>query len=128
MSITVEPGLISYEGVVKSIEKSLIPQVIIVTVENPEIKLTFDMHKMLKVFDLNDMVRVTLSRGRVDFREGVDLVMKGYVISKKEDGEVKKILISLWGFLAVLEFKRNDIFNVFNYMDEVYFKVEVVSK
>ncbi|MCS7107872.1 MAG: DNA-directed RNA polymerase subunit G [Sulfolobales archaeon] len=126
MSVEVGLNNVSFEGFVKSIDKSLIPQVIIVTVENPEVKATFDVHKTLKNFDLNSKVRITISKGKPAYKEGVDLVMRGYVISKKVGEGVYKVLYSLWGFLLIIESRSDSIYKVFDYMDEVYFKVEVI--
>lgn len=126
MSIKVGSNNVVYEGVVKNVEKSLIPQVLIATVESPDVKTTFDIHKMLKNFEVNDRVRITISKVRPNFKEGVDLVMKGYVVSKKAGEGVYKLIISLWGFLLIVESKSDAIYNLFDYMDEIYFKVEVI--
>ncbi len=122
-------GYVEYEGIVRGIEKSLIPQVYIVSIENPDAKTLFDIHKSLMVFKLNDLVKVTISKVKPQYREGVDLVMSGYVISKKSvSKELYKILISLWGFLLIIETKNKDLFKFLNYMDEVYFKLEVLKQ
>ncbi len=118
---------ITYEGVVKSVDKSLIPHIYIITIENPDIKTVFDIHKMLKIFDLNDKVKITISKSMPNFKEGVDLVIKGYVITKKYEENINKLLISLWGFLLVIESKLKSILDLFDYMDEVYFKLEVLK-
>ncbi|MEM0454163.1 MAG: DNA-directed RNA polymerase subunit G [Sulfolobales archaeon] len=127
MSIEINSDRVSFDGLVKSIDKSLIPQVLIVTVENPEAKITFDIHKMLKNFELNSKVRISISKNKPNFKEGVDLVMRGYVISKKVGEGVYKLLISLWGFLLIIESRNESIHNLFDYMDEIYFKVEVIQ-
>ncbi len=126
MSIEVGVGNVVYEGEVKSVEKSLIPQIFIVTVEGSGVRTVFDIHKTLMNFGLNDKVRMTISRSRPNFKEDVDLVMRGYVISKKVEEGIYKLLISLWGFLLIVESKNDSIFNAFDYMDEIYFKVEVI--
>lgn len=126
MSIEVGVGNVVYEGEVKSVEKSLIPQIFIVTVEGSGVRTVFDIHKTLMNFGLNDKVRMTVSRSRPNFKEDVDLVMRGYVISKKVEEGIYKLLISLWGFLLIVESKNDSIFNAFDYMDEIYFKVEVI--
>lgn len=128
MNISVIHGYMEYEGIVKNIEKSLIPQVYIASIENPEVKTLFDIHKSLMVFKLNDVVRVTISKVKPQYKDGVDLVMSGYVIGKKSIGkELYKVLISLWGYLLIIETKNEDVFKLFNYMDEVYFKLEVIK-
>ncbi len=128
MGIDVGMNYITYEGVVKSIDKSLIPHIYIVTIEGPDVRTVFDIHKMLKVFDLNDNVKITISKSMPSFKEGVDLVIKGFVIAKKYEEDTNKLLISLWGFLLVVESKLKHIFDSFNHMDEVYFKLEVLNK
>lgn len=127
MSVDVGASYITYEGVVKSVDKSLIPYIYVVTIESPDIKTVFDIHKMLKIFDLNDKVKITISKSIPNFKEGVDLVIKGYVIAKKYEGNINKLLISLWGFLLVIESKLKSILDLFDYMDEVYFKLEVLK-
>jgi hypothetical protein len=127
MSVDVGMSYITYEGVVKSVDKSLIPHIYIITIENPDIKTVFDIHKMLKIFDLNDKVKITISKSMPNFKEGVDLVIKGYVIAKKYEENINKLLISLWGFLLVIESKLKSILDLFDYMDEVYFKLEVLK-
>jgi DNA-directed RNA polymerase subunit G len=127
MSVDVGMSYITYEGVVKSVDKSLIPHIYIITIENPDIKTVFDIHKMLKIFDLNDKVKITISKNMPNFKEGVDLVIKGYVIAKKYEENIYKLLISLWGFLLVIESKLKSILDLFDYMDEVYFKLEVLK-
>jgi hypothetical protein len=127
MSVDVGASYITYEGVVKSVDKSLIPYIYVVTIESPDIKTVFDIHKMLKIFDLNDKVKITISKSIPNFKEGVDLVIKGYVIAKKYEENINKLLISLWGFLLVIESKLKSILDLFDYMDEVYFKLEVLK-
>ncbi len=126
MSVGSGSNYVVYEGVVKSVERSLIPQVFIITVRSHDAEITFDIHKMLKNFEVNDKVRITLSKGRPVFREGVDLVMRGYVMSKGVEGGVYQLLISLWGFLLIVESNSDTAYNLFDYMDEVYFKLEVI--
>ncbi len=122
----VQDGLIEGEGVVKKVEKSIIPKVYILTVDCEEAVLKLDLVKDLLIFDEGDRVNIVISREKPQFSEGKDLVIWGYVLSKKKtlSGEKpNKLLISLWGYLLIIETKRDDIIDSFDYLDKVYFKM-----
>ena len=122
----VKSGLIEAEGMVKKIEKSLIPKVYILSIDCDEISIKLDLVKDLLIFDEGDRVNVLISHEKPKFKEGQDLVIWGYVLSKKKtlSGEKpNKLLISLWGYLLVIETLRSDIIDAFDYLDKVYFKL-----
>ncbi len=129
-------GIIEIEGVVKRIERSLIPGVVIITIVCDDITVKMDLMRKLLVFDEGDKVSITISRERPNYEEGKDFVAWGYVVSKKKTREVSngnvritsKLLISLWGYLVILEsVKRDDFLNSFSYMDKVYMKIRRLS-
>ncbi len=124
-------GYIEVEGLVKSIEKSSIPTVVIIQIDCGDVKIKMDLVRKLLVFDEGDKVKVVISKSRPDYREGEDFVAWGYVMSKKKERKVingmrkdiYKLLISLWGYLVVLESESDELLNAFNYMDKVYMKI-----
>ncbi len=122
----VKSGLIEAEGIVKKIEKSLIPKVYILSIDCDEISIKLDLVKDLLIFDEGDRVDVLISHEKPKFKEGQDLVIWGYVLSKKKtlsSEKPNKLLISLWGYLLVIETLRSDIIDAFDYLDKVYFKL-----
>ena len=122
----VKSGLIEAEGIVRKIEKSLIPKVYILSIDCDEISIKLDLVKDLLIFDEGDRVDVLISHEKPKFKEGQDLVIWGYVLSKKKtlsSEKPNKLLISLWGYLLVIETLRSDIIDAFDYLDKVYFKL-----
>jgi len=124
--VKVKSGLIEAEGIVRKIEKSLIPKVYILSIDCDEISIKLDLVKDLLIFDEGDRVDVLISHEKPKFKEGQDLVIWGYVLSKKKtlsSEKPNKLLISLWGYLLVIETLRSDIIDAFDYLDKVYFKL-----
>lgn len=124
-----EDGLITAEGTVTKIEPSKIPRVSLITIDCGDLKVKLDLVKELITFGEGDKVSVTISREKPNFTEGKDLVIWGYVMGKKkkvpsEPGKepVHKLLISLWGYLLILESSKN-ILDSFAVMDKVYMKI-----
>ncbi len=130
--VKVEEGILEVDAVVKKLERSKIPRVFIATIEDGGLKITLDLVKDLLVFKEGDKVRVTLSRNLPKFEEGRDLLIWGYVLSKKvirrkeEPRKTYKLLISLWGYLMVIESKTDNVNNAFSIMDKVYLKISVI--
>ena len=124
--------MIEGEGKIKQIEKSKLPRIVIITAEFNGLVARFDLHEeLLNGLKVGDKVRLSLTREKPEFKEGVDIVLWGYVMSKKKAiNEVKetinKLLVSLWGYLLVLESKE-DILQSFSIMDRVYFKVSKLT-
>jgi len=124
--------VIEGEGKIKQIEKSKLPRIVIITAEFNGLVARFDLHEeLLNGLKVGDKVRLSLTREKPEFKEGVDIVLWGYVMSKKKAiNEVKetinKLLVSLWGYLLVLESKE-DILQSFSIMDRVYFKVSKLT-
>ncbi|MCD6324223.1 MAG: DNA-directed RNA polymerase subunit G [Desulfurococcales archaeon] len=127
----VEEGLIECQGVVKAVDDSKLPNVLIVSVDCGDATLRFDAFKDLLTVKEGESVQALVCRERPDFKEGEDLVLWGYVMSKKKvphQGRwVNKLLISLWGYLLVVESEK-DILSPFSVMDKVYFKLSTPSQ
>ncbi len=128
----VEEGVIEGEGKIKQIERSKLPRIVIITAEFDGLTARFDLHEeLLNDLRVGDKVKVSLTREKPEFKEGTDIVLWGYVMSKKKainkaKETVTKLLISLWGYLLVLESKE-DILQSFSIMDKVYFKVSKLT-
>ncbi len=122
----IKDGLLGCIGSVKGVESSKLPNVVIVNIECEDANIRFDVLKDLLTFEEGSKVNLTLSRERPDYNDGEDLVMWGYVMSKKvrrtSEKSINKLLISLWGYLLVFESPK-DILDSFSVMDKVYLKV-----
>ncbi len=126
----IQDGLISAKCKVVKIEPSKIRKVVLTTMECSGLKVTMDLAKELLIFSEGDEIEFLLSRDRPEFEEGKDLVIWGYVMTKKrkpidkgkEGGFLNKLLVSLWGYLLVLE-STKEILDSFSVMDKVYLKI-----
>ena len=125
----VEKGLISASCKVEKIEPSKIRKIILATLKCGNLTVSLDLVKDLLIFSEGDKVEVLLTKERPEFTEE-DLVIWGYVMTKKrkpvdkgkEGRFINKLLISLWGYLLVLE-SAKDILDAFSIMDKVYLKI-----
>ena len=127
-------GRLEVRGRIVKIAKSLIPQVVILDVKNDNARVKMDIMKNLLMLGEGSEVLVSVSRKKPKYREGEDFVAWGYVISKRRATEgvgegktINKLLISLWGFLLVIESGLNEILNAFSQMDKVYLKLSKAS-
>ncbi len=120
------PGTnVSFKGRVVKIEESRVPQVYIVTIEGEGRRLKADIHKELMLFKEGDKVEVVVSKSLPEYREGEDYCGKGHMFSKRAESREKiKLLVSLGGFLNVIEVPRKE--DVFEVMDEVYLCIKRV--
>lgn len=126
----IQDGLISAKCKVVKIEPSKIRKVVLTTMECGGLKVTMDLVKELLIFSEGDEIEFLLSRDKPEFEEGKDLVIWGYVMTKKrkpidkgkEGGFLNKLLVSLWGYLLVLE-STKEILDSFSVMDKVYLKI-----
>ena len=118
-------GFLEARGRVTEVSKSLIPQVTIYSVDCGDIRFKFDMHSKLLKVKQGDEVVVTISKEAPEYDKGVDLVMWGYVLSVKAEAVPSKMVISLWGYIVIVEVDRRDLLSGFDFMDKVYFKVAV---
>ena len=114
------------ECTVTSIRKSLIPGIVIVSLDCQGSKVEFDVLKELLVVSEGSKTEYTLSREKPEYDEKKDFVAWGYVISKKNVEATppkQKLIVSLWGYMVMIESSEN-INSCFNLMDKVYFKLK----
>ncbi len=116
--------VIELEGKVVKLEKSLIPNVVIANVECSSCFVKFDLTKQLLVFEEGDVIKLTISKEKPEYEFGKDFVGWGHVVGiKKGEGGKLKLLISLWGYLFVIESSDNSLISRFSPMDKVYIKI-----
>lgn len=130
----ISDGKIMLQGKISRIERSKIPKVFIITIDCGDVKANIDLVKDLMIFKEGETVELTLSREKPDYREGKDLVIWGYVMSKKKQllkeprpKIIHKLLVSLWGFLLVIESENENLCNAFSIMDKVYLKIRTLG-
>lgn len=119
-------GLLRDECTVTSIRKSLIPGVVILSLDCQGSKVELDMLKELLIVSEGSKTEYTLSREKPVYDEKKDYVAWGYVVSKKSIEATppkQKLIVSLWGYMVMIESSEN-INNCFNIMDKVYFKLK----
>ena len=117
------------EGIVRNLERSRIPSIYIATIDcGNDTRIIMDIHKRVKVFDIGDRLSITISTSIPQYEKSKDFLARGYVYSKKVVDNTKKLLISLWGFLVIIETKKDVIYNMFNYMDEVYLHIRNLGR
>ncbi len=112
---------------VNDITRSYIPNIFILDLSCDKAHIKMDMHKLVMIINKGDAAEVNICKSLPAYEEGKDFLARGYVITKREssNGEYRyKILISLWGFLVVLETNDSAIFSELNYMDEIYFHMK----
>lgn len=110
-------------GRVTEVSKSLIPRVVIYSVDCGDVKVRFDTLSDLLKLNTGDEVAITVSKEKPDYVKGEDYVAWGYVVSLRSGDKVSKVVISLWGYIVILETGNTEVLKLFNYMDKVYFKV-----
>jgi len=113
-----------FEGKVVKLEKSLIPNVVIANIDCGNCLVRLDLTKQLLVFNEGDKVRILISREKPDYIFGKDFVGWGYVVGTKE-GEAgkRKLIISIWGYLLIVETTDESLVSSFSPMDKVYVKI-----
>ncbi len=112
---------------VNDVTRSYIPNIFILDLNCDKAHIKMDMHKLVMIVDKGDTAEVNICKSLPPYEEGKDFLARGYVVTKRESSNSKyqyKILISLWGFLVVLETNDSAIFSEFNYMDEIYFHMK----
>lgn len=126
LRVELREGLLRDECTVTSIRKSLIPGIVIVSLDCQGSKVEFDVLKELLVVSEGSKTEYTLSREKPEYDEKKDFVAWGYVISKKNVEATlpkQKLIVSLWGYMVMIESSEN-INSCFNLMDKVYFKLK----
>ncbi len=130
----ISDGKIVLQGKISKIERSKIPKVFIITIDCGDVKANIDLVKDLMIFKEGEAVELSLSREKPQYQEGKDLVIWGYVMSKKKQllkepqpKMIHKLLVSLWGFLLVIESENENLCNAFSIMDKVYLKIRTLG-
>lgn len=116
-------GYLEVRGKVTEVAKSLIPNVTIYSIDCGDIKIKFDVQSKLVRLSSGDEVVVTISKNMPNYERGVDFVAWGYVISLKQGESLFKMVISLWGYIVIVEATKQEFLSGFNFMDKVYFKI-----
>lgn len=126
LRVELSEGLLRDECSVAGIRKSLIPGVVILSLDCQGSKVELDLLKELLVVSEGGKTEYTLSREKPEYDEKKDFVAWGYVVSKKSVESTppkQKLIVSLWGYVVMIESSEN-INNYFNVMDKVYFKLK----
>jgi hypothetical protein len=121
------PSYLELRGRVTEVSKSLIPRIVIYSVDCGDVKVRFDALSELLKLNTGDEVAITVSKEKPNYSKGVDYVAWGYVVSLRSSDGIGKVIISLWGYIVILESANTEVLKLFNYMDKVYFKVSKLS-
>lgn len=121
------PSYLELRGRVTEVSKSLIPRIVIYSVDCGDVKVRFDALSELLKLNTGDEVAITVSKEKPNYSKGVDYVAWGYVVSLRSSDRIGKVIISLWGYIVILESANTEVLKLFNYMDKVYFKVSKLS-
>ena len=99
-----ENPLVKFNGKVISVEKELIPNIFLVKIvdENKEYIVEMDMHKDVFTLHEGDTVSVSITREIPSYRDGIDYVARGTVMSTKKSEDKYSYLISIGGLLFVV--------------------------
>jgi len=116
-------GCLEVKGRVTEVTKSHIPNVTVYSIDCGDIKVRFDVQSKLVRLKSGDEVVVTISKHTPNYERGVDFVAWGYVISLKQGETLFKMIISLWGYIAIVEANKQEFLSGFSFMDKVYFKI-----
>lgn len=85
-----------------SIKDSRIPRVKLIEMEGGKLKISMDLHSELIVFSEGEELELVISKNVPAYVEGRDFCARGAVVSLKGEGDSGKVIISLWGYLAIL--------------------------
>ncbi len=116
-------GFLEARGKVVEVVKSMIPGVTVYRVECGDLRVRFDANNKLLRLEPGDEVTITVSGDPPPYRKGVDYVAWGYVLSLKRGDASHKMVMSLWGYIVIVETERQELLSGFDFMDKVYFKV-----
>ena len=103
-----EDVVVSFKGRVVEVRKQLIPRMYVTVLESAEgFRVEFDTHQDLVVYREGEELEFTVSRGVPSYREGEDYVVHATVASIREEGGVKRYLLSAGGLLFIIESPRD---------------------
>ena len=112
---------------VANVMRSYIPNIYILDLDCDRAYIKMDIHRLVMIVDKEDNTEINICKSLPAYEEGKDFLARGYVVTKRELANSKyryKILISLWGFLVVLETNDSSIYSELNYMDKIYFHMK----
>jgi len=103
-----ESSIVSFTGTVEAVEKELIPRLYLgrIRSNDNEFIVEMDMHSDLVVYKPGTQVVVELSRTKPQYREGIDFVAKGTLVSIKRENDYISYLISIGGLLFILKSRK----------------------
>jgi len=88
---------------VLSIRDHRIPRVKLVELGGDKMSITMDIHSELLVFGMGEELVLVISREHPEYSEGRDFCARGVVVSIKNGERHRRVVISLWGYIAVLD-------------------------
>jgi DNA-directed RNA polymerase subunit G len=100
--------IVKFTGTVEDIEKELIPRLFIARIrsDDSEYIVEMDMHKDLILFNKGSRVEVVLSRATPSYKDGIDFVGVGTVVSKRKEDDTTAFLISIGGLLFKIKSRK----------------------
>jgi hypothetical protein len=108
---------------VLSIADSRIPRVKIIELGGNGLKVSMDLHSELLVFGEGEELEMIISKNIPAYKEGRDFCAKGVVVSIKDGERVEKVIISLWGYLVILNLEDSSLLEGFELhpTDQIYY-------
>lgn len=98
-------AIVAFKGTVVSVERELIPKMYIARIRSDDgaYEVEMDTHEDLIVFREGEAVEVVVSKSVPEYRDGVDFVGRGTVVSKRKEGDNRyAVLISIGGLLFIV--------------------------
>jgi len=111
--------------IVEELERSRLPSIEIAKLRcGSDVTIKMDIHRDVLTFNKGDTVDVIISKSEPNYTKGKDFLARGFVVTfkERENGRLATI-ISLWGFIVVVESAAPGLRGLFNYMDEIYFLI-----
>ncbi|MET1101252.1 MAG: DNA-directed RNA polymerase subunit G [Pyrodictiaceae archaeon] len=104
-------AIVEFTGKVKDVERELIPRLYkahIVSARG-DYEVYMDLHEDLVMYNVGDKLLVGLYRDLPSYVNGVDLVMRARLVSRKESEGSYTYLFSAGGLLFMLTSKRREL-------------------
>lgn len=111
--------------IVEELEHSRLPSIEIAKLRcESDVTIKMDIHRDVLIFDKGDTVDVVISKSEPKYTKGKDFLARGFIVTfrERENGRIATV-ISLWGFIVVVESAAPGLRGLFNYMDEIYFLI-----
>ncbi len=109
------------EGKIVEVKRSTVPLVHLVSVEYPGGRVVFDIHRRLNLFSKDDKVEISIWKDVPEIDKSRDYCGRGTVFHKK-DGR-KKLLISIGGYLVIIEDDKGEVSKLFSVGEDVYVRI-----